>query len=103
MLPVAIDFAVIGRILAIVGIAAASWVVFDAIGDAREARVWARINAAIEKTNSDIDQQLDLDEKVALVAQKARDKAFDDAKRILKDNPACVASPEEAQALTDIK
>lgn len=73
------------------------WVV-DEIGDRREAKVYRRINAAIEKTNVDVRHLNSLDEKMSAIAEDARQKA------LAGIQPSeCKASPDQAKSLTRIK
>lgn len=91
------------RFLAGLGIAAAVWWVADAIGDAREAKIYARIDRAIESTNAEIDKRLTLDERVAQVAERARRKALEDAKKLSGMGVRHPASKIEAETLSAIK
>ena len=86
--------------VAAVGITVLVWAV-DAIGDQREAKVWARINKAIEKTNVDVRHYNDLDDKIAAIAYEGRVKALAVAKR--SSNTQFVATQEQADALNRIK
>lgn len=76
------------------------WVV-DEIGDRREAKVWRKINAAIEKTNVDVRSFNELDEKIAAIAEDARKKALASARQVAAGR--CPASAEQAQALSRIR
>lgn len=99
-----INLMMAARFAGIVAALAAAWFVFDAVGDLREAKVWGKINAAIAKTNADIDATLSLDDKIARVAQDAREKALSNATRVLPAvGQVCTASPEQAAALSQIK
>lgn len=98
-----IDTAIAMRFAMVLGAGIALWFLADMAGDAREARVYREINAAIAKTNSEIDAQLSVDDKIALVAQRARDKALSDAKAIPAVGPICPASEEQAAALSRIR
>lgn len=98
-----LDLMIAARFVAGIGIVTLLWFVSDAIGDAREAKVYRKIQVAIEKTNSEIDAQLSLDEKIAVVAQRAREKALAEAQAIPAVSPICPASPEQAAALSRIR
>ena len=98
-----LDIMIAARFLAVLGVLGAVWWAADAIGDAREAKVYRRIQVAIEKTNTEIDAQLSLDEKIAVVAQRAREKALAEANAIPAVGPVCPASEEQATALSRIK
>jgi len=73
----------------------------DAIGDRREAAVWARINRAIEKTNVDVAKYNTLDDKIAAIAYEGRIKALAAAKR--SSDTKFVVTQEQADALNRIK
>lgn len=103
MIPVGFDIAMVLRFLAGLGIAAGLWYVADAIGDAREAKVYAKIDRAIESTNAEIDKTLTLDEKIAAVAEAARQKALSNALRLPTIAVACPANKAQAEALSAIK
>jgi len=103
MIPIGFDVAMVLRFIAGLGIAAAVWWVADAIGDAREAKIYARIDRAIESTNAEIDKRLTLDERVAAVAEAARAKALSDALRLPSVAVACPANKAQAEALSAIK
>lgn len=98
-----LDIMIAARFLAVLGVLGGLWWISDTIGDAREAKIHRRIQEAIAKTNSEIDAQLSLDEKIAVVAQRAREKALADAQAIPAVGPVCPASPEQAAALSRIK
>lgn len=98
-----LDIMIAARFLAVLGVLGAVWWAADQIGDAREAKVYRKIQTAIEKTNADIDAQLSLDEKIAVVAQRAREKALAEAVSVPAVGPICPASPEQAAALSRIK
>lgn len=102
-IPVGFDFMVAVRCIAALGAIAVLYWLADAIGDQREAKVWASINAAIEKTNSDIDKQLSIDERIAQVAERARAKALSAALAQTATSIRCPASKLEAESLTAIK
>lgn len=82
---------------ALVGLA---WLV-DEIGDRREAKVWLKIDAAIAATNEDIGKDNELADRVAAVAERARVKTLDEARRTLAGK--CPLSADEAQALARIQ
>lgn len=103
MIPVGFDFMMALRFVAVLGALAVGYWIFDAIGDQREAKVWASINAAIDKTNADIDKQLSLDERIAAVAEAARKKALDNALKLPAVAVQCPATPAQASALNAIK
>lgn len=73
------------------------WLV-DEIGDRREAKVYRRINAAIEKTNVDVRHLNSLDEKMHAIAEDARIKALSSIQP-----SECKASPDQAKSLTRIR
>ncbi len=98
-----LDIMIAARFLAVLGVLGGLWWISDIIGDAREAKIHRQIQEAIAKTNSEIDAQLSLDEKIAVVAQRAREKALADAQAIPAVGPVCPASPEQAAALSRIK
>ena len=75
----------------------------DAIGDRREAQVWARINGAIEKTNVDVRRFNDLDDKIAAVQYETRLKALAEAKAKAAQEGTCPASQATADSLTKIR
>ena len=102
-IPVGFDFMMVLRFAGVLGALAVGYWLFDAIGDAREARVWAKINAAIEKTNGDIDKQLSLDERIAQVAEAARVKALSRAVTLPAIAVSCPASASQADALNAIR
>ena len=81
-------------------IAGALWFIADAIGDAREAKVMARINKAVERRNVDIAKHNEIDDQVAAVADAARAKALAEAQVLFA---GCPATQEQAQALSRIK
>lgn len=56
--------------------AALLFYVVDEIGDRREAKVYRRINQAIERTNVDVRHLNSLDEKMSAIAEDARAKAL---------------------------
>lgn len=103
MIPFPLDLAVVIRTVAVVIVAIGLFWLVDAIGDQREAKVWASINAAIEKTNADIDKQLSLDERISAVAEAARKKALANAISLPAIAVACPASKPQADALNAIK
>lgn len=82
------------------GILAGGYFLVDAIGDRREAKVWAKINAAIEKTNVDVSKHNELDDKIAAIAEDARQKAVTFARQVAA---TCPATPEQAIALSRIR
>ena len=75
--------------------------VVDAIGDRREAKVWRKINAAIEKTNVDVEKFSELDDKISAIAEDARKKAIDAASQIKSTQSPATA--EQAEALSRIR
>jgi hypothetical protein len=77
------------------------WSIADAIGDRREAKVWSKINGAIEKTNVDVARFSDLDDKIAAVAYEARVRALADAKKISQEK--YLLTKEQADALNNIR
>ncbi len=105
MIPVPFDWMMVARFAAVLGVLAAGWYVVDAIGDQREQKVWDKINKAIEKTNVDVSKQSELDDKIAAIAEAARQKAIQRARMAaLPRVPAiCAASEEQAQALSQIR
>jgi hypothetical protein len=102
-IPAGFCIAIVMRFVAGLAIISSLWFVADAIGDAREARVYRKIQQSIARVNSEIDEQLSLDEKIAVVAQRAREKALAEAKAIPAVGPICPASEEQATALSRIK
>lgn len=88
--------------VAVIGIALGGiYYVIDTIGDRREAKVWRKINAAIEKTNVDVERFSDLDDKISAIAEDARKKAIDAAKQIKSTQSPATA--EQAEALSRIR
>ena len=77
----------------------AFWLV-DAIGDRREAKVWAKINKAIDATNVDVRAHNSLDDKIAAIAEDARQKATAQANGL---GGSCPATKEQAEALSRIR
>ena len=73
----------------------------DKIGDLREEQVWAKINAAIEKTNAEINKANTLDDQIAQVAEDARRKALATVAK-LPDNQ-CKASDSVANSLSEVR
>lgn len=98
-----LDLMIAARFMAVLGILGGLWWISDIIGDAREAKIYRSIQAAIEKTNNEIDAQLSLDEKIAVVAQRAREKALAEAQAIPAVGPVCPATADQAAALSRIK
>lgn len=82
----------------VAGAAFLFWLV-DEIGDRREAKVYRRINAAIEKTNVDVRHLNTLDEKMAAVAEDARAKALAG----VKASGRLGATAEEAASLSRVR
>ncbi len=98
-----LDIMIAARFLAVLGVLGMIWWAADAVGDAREAKIYRSIQAAIAKTNNEIDAQLSLDEKIAVVAQRAREKALAEAQAIPAVGPVCPATADQAAALSRIK
>lgn len=73
------------------------WLV-DEIGDRREAKVYRRINQAIESVNVKIRASNSLEDKVAALAEATRDKALSEIQP-----SECKASPDQAKSLTRIR
>jgi hypothetical protein len=84
---------------AVVGISALWWVV-DEIGDRREAKVLARINAAIEATNADTRAANTLEDKIAAVQEAAREKALADVAKLKGRH---IMTAEEAASLNEVQ
>lgn len=82
---------------AVVALAGLAWII-DEIGDRREAKVYRRINAAIEKTNVDVRHLNSLDEKMSAIAEDARQKALSGVKPSDRK-----ATAEEAAQLTKVR
>ena len=88
------------QVLSTIGALGALWWCVDAIGDRREAKVLARINAAIEATNVDTRAHNALEDKIAAVQEAARSKALEDAKKLRGRH---ILTDEEAAALGAIQ
>lgn len=99
MIPISFMPVVWVVVISIVG-GALFWLV-DEIGDRREQKVWRKINAAIEKTNVDVERFSDLDDKISAIAEDARKKAVDAAKQIKSTQSPATA--EQAEALSRIR
>lgn len=78
--------------------AALLFYVVDEIGDRREAKVYRRINAAIEKINVDVRHLNSLDEKMSAIAEDARMKALAEIKSSDRK-----ATAEEAKQLSRVR
>ena len=78
------------------------FVVFDAIGDLREAKVRAKIDAAIGITNAATGVANDADEETLAIAEQLRMAALAAAKK-LPAVPQCKLTAEEAPALARIR
>lgn len=102
MWPVSFDLTAAFRwaavLAAIVGVV---WLVGVVRRDA-QAGVWAKVDAAIEKTNVAIDRQSNIDDKIAALRQDARDKALKTAQAIPAVSTVCPASKLQAQLLNGI-
>lgn len=103
MIPLPDIFSIVIRSVAVVAVVIGGFWLVDVIGDQREAKVWGEINAAIARTNANIDQQANLDEKIAQVAEQARKKALDEALKLPAVAVQCPASGPQASALNAIK
>jgi len=79
------------------------WWLADTIGDAREAKVYRKINTAIAKVNAEAAKAGELDDKLAVLADGVRQKALADARAIPAIASICPATPEQAKALNRIK
>lgn len=89
--------------LAAIGIAAfggySLWLA-DVSGDRRELKVRAEYNAAIERTNDDVREFTDLDEKLAAIKEAVRKRATEDALKVA--GKKCEATDEQAKAYNGI-
>ena len=88
------------QVVAWLGGLASLWWAIDFIGDQREAKVLARINAAIEKTNVDVRALNALDDKLAAIQEDARRKALEEAGKL---NGRHLLTAEEAAALSKVR
>jgi hypothetical protein len=88
----------IAKLVGAAVIAAGLFWLVDEIGDRREAKVYRRINQAIEKTNVDVRHLNSLDEKMHAIAEDARMKALSSIQP-----SECKASPDQAKSLTRIR
>ena len=88
----------IAKLIGFASVAAFLFWLVDEIGDRREAKVYRRINEAIERTNVDVRHLNSLDEKMAAVAEDARQKALAGIKPSDRK-----ATAEEAAALTRVR
>lgn len=88
------------QVAAVLGGLASLWWLVDLIGDQREAKVLARINAAIEKTNVDVRAFNELDDKIAAIQEEARRKALDDT---AGHRGRLLLTAEEAAALNKVR
>lgn len=88
----------IAKLIGAAAIAAVLFWIVDEIGDRREAKVYRRINAAIEKTNVDVRHLNTLDEKMSAIAEDARQKALSGVKPSDRK-----ATAEEAAQLTKVR
>jgi hypothetical protein len=88
---------VVAAIAGMVGI----YFVFDAVGDLREAQVWAKINKAIAVTNQATGAENEKDEETLALAEKLRGTALAAAKRM--QGGKCPLTAEEATALGRIQ
>lgn len=64
---------IVAAAIAVMGLV---YFVFDAIGDAREAKVWAKVNAEIDGFNVDQDQINAADEETLALRAKVRASAL---------------------------
>lgn len=104
MIPTPIDLFSIGiRSVAIVVVVVGGLWLVDAIGDQRELKVWNKINVAVEKVNTEAAKQGSLDEKIAAIAEAARQKALDEARAVPSIAPVCPANDAQARALNAIR
>ena len=90
-----------GIVLAAVAGLGLVYVVFDAIGDAREAKVWGKINAAIDETNEETDAANVDDAEERAVRQKLRVAALAAAAKV--KGSQCLLTKEEALAIGAIR
>lgn len=102
-IPVGFDFLMVARFIAGLGVIAFIWWGVDLIGDQRELKVWNKINVAVEKVNTEAAKQGSLDEKIAAIAEAARQKALDEAKALPAIAPVCPANESQARALNAIR
>ncbi len=70
------------QVASALGALTALWWLVDVIGDRREAKVLARIHAAIEATNVETRGANTLEEKLAVVQEATRQKALDEASKL---------------------
>lgn len=75
-----------------------AWWLVDEIGDRREAKVYHRINQAIENVNVKIRASNSLEDKVAALAEAARERALAEVQP-----SECKASHDQAKSLTRIR
>ena len=88
------------QVAAALGGLASLWWLVDVIGDRREAKVLARINAAIEKTNVDVRALNALDDKISAIQEDARRKALESAGQ---HRGRLLLNAEEAEALGKVQ
>jgi hypothetical protein len=88
----------IAKLIGAAAIAAGLFWIVDEIGDRREAKVYRRINQAIENVNVKIRASNSLEDKVAALAEAAREKALAEVQP-----SECKASPDQAKSLTRIR
>ena len=88
------------QVLSVLAGLASLWWLVDLIGDRREAKVLARINAAIEKTNVDVRAFNALDDKISAIQEDARRKALEAAG---KHRGRLLLTAEEADALSKVQ
>lgn len=102
-IPVGFDVMMAFRCACLIAAIGAGWFLVDAIGDAREAKVYRKINSAIEKVNAEAAKAGELDDKLAVLADGVRQKALADARAIPAIAPVCPATKTQAEALNRIK
>lgn len=102
MWPVSFDITAAFRCAAVLAaIVGVVWLVGVVRRDA-QAAVWAKVNAAIEKTNVDVTRQETLDDKIAALRQDARDKAVRAAQAVPAISPICPASETQARLINGV-
>lgn len=89
---------VLGAVAALAG----CYVLFDTIGDLREAQVRAKIDKAIAITNQATDAANEADAETLALAEKLRASALTAALRLPKQ-PQCALTADEADKLGKIQ
>lgn len=78
-----------------------AWLVFDAIGDAREAKVWAKVNSTIDAANEETDEANAEDAEARALRQKLRAKALLTSTTVIKTE--CKLTADEAVAIGAVR